>query len=692
VQEAALSADGRFLVTRSADRTLRVWDAAAGKELRQLPVPVKQWRQQQPVELALSADGRTLAWVGGGRERLVHVCDTDDGRERCRLGGHEGFDRQVVLASDGRSLLASSDSGIDGPGLLQLWDLTTGKLRHEWKGAVKGPWLLTAAFAPDGRTLVVTMPGAALCRLEAATGRELWRVPQRTASTIQDAFAFSPDGTTLMVAPFGGPVLERRELATGRRLPAQGELEGFVPDVAFAADGHTLYSFDADGVLRAWATATGKFVRQRSLGCTGGATFSPDGGLVAVGDDRAVRVCENAGGRELWRTTRGWVVFSPDGRLVAAVGKDGITVHEAATGKERTRLPGPGGAGPAFTPGGEELVLLADGGQPPGAHFWDVASGRERRRVSLPPYKPGVLLLSPDGKTAVLGAEDTRGGGSLLLVEAATGGKRAEVLLREIMPVWTWPPVAAFSPDGRSLLVADGTGAVAVLDPCTGRLLQRLEGHHAVVTSLRFSPGGRLLATGSADATALVWKTADALRSARLSLAALPVAERAALWDDLAGGDAARAARAVRRLSLAPDALPWLGTQLRPVPALGEEDRQRLDRSLKDLDSDEFTVRKRAEAEIERLGEAALPAVEKVLAGSPSPEVRRAADRLVERITPDRSPEALRALRAVEALEQMDTAEARALLQGLARGAEGARLTRDARAALQRLNRRAAVP
>ena len=47
--------------------------------------------------------------------------------------------------------------------------------------------------------------------------------------------------------------------------------------------------------------------------------------------------------------------------------------------------------------------------------------------------------------------------------------------------------------------------------------------------------------------------------------------------------------------------------------------------------------------------------------------------------------EQARTLRAVEALERMGTPEARRLLDELGRGAEGARLTRDAKAALDRL-------
>jgi hypothetical protein len=54
--------------------------------------------------------------------------------------------------------------------------------------------------------------------------------------------------------------------------------------------------------------------------------------------------------------------------------------------------------------------------------------------------------------------------------------------------------------------------------------------------------------------------------------------------------------------------------------------------------------------------------------------------------------ERLQQLRAVEVLEQIDTPEALRVLESLARGAAAARLTEDAKVALQYLAKRAAVP
>jgi hypothetical protein len=96
---------------------------------------------------------------------------------------------------------------------------------------------------------------------------------------------------------------------------------------------------------------------------------------------------------------------------------------------------------------------------------------------------------------------------------------------------------------------------------------------------------------------------------------------------------------------------------------------------------------------LEKLGDVARPALRRVLEGKPNLEVRRRVEALLKKIE-DGPPaaEEVGALRAVEVLEALGTAEARRLLEDLARGDKGARLTQEAGAALQRLGRRLVGP
>jgi hypothetical protein len=163
-------------------------------------------------------------------------------------------------------------------------------------------------------------------------------------------------------------------------------------------------------------------------------------------------------------------------------------------------------------------------------------------------------------------------------------------------------------------------------------------------------------------------------------------AEEEKLWADLAGEDAARAYEATRKLAAAPNvSIPFLRKHLPPMPAAEEK---RVARLIADLDSDDFATRQKATADLEKLGELALPAYRQALNGKPPLETRRRLEDLQAKAYAawwDVSGERLRSLRAVEALELAGTKEAREVLSTLAAGAEGARLTEEAKAALKRL-------
>src|SRR5262249_14635384 len=130
-------------------------------------------------------------------------------------------------------------------------------------------------------------------------------------------------------------------------------------------------------------------------------------------------------------------------------------------------------------------------------------------------------------------------------------------------------------------------------------------------------------------------------------------------------------------------ALPLLKARLRPVEAPPPE---RVRRLIDDLDSGEFAVRDRAERDLAQLAQLAEAALREAPKGKPSLEAFRRSERLLERLEePVGDPEQLRGLRAVEVLERIGTPEAIEALRALAKGAPAARLTKEARASLDRL-------
>jgi hypothetical protein len=284
------------------------------------------------------------------------------------------------------------------------------------------------------------------------------------------------------------------------------------------------------------------------------------------------------------------------------------------------------------------------------------------------------LVFSPDGRTLAIGLE-----GIIHLWDLADHRELHRLVTGPVFCGWA----VDFSPDGR-LLALGHRGAFSLTDVRTGAVLCRVDGHGGAVTCLGFSADGRRLITGSADTTALVWDVPALLTKARKQRTEPADRDLEALWQNLGDPDGSRAERALWALAAAPGrAVSFLRERLRPVPPV---EKARLARLVADLGSERFTIRERATRELERLGDVAVPALKRTLEGGGGLELRRRAEQLLHKANgPVTEPERLRPLLAVEALERIGTAEAREILEDLVRGAPGARLTEESRAALRRL-------
>jgi WD40 repeat protein len=218
-----------------------------------------------------------------------------------------------------------------------------------------------------------------------------------------------------------------------------------------------------------------------------------------------------------------------------------------------------------------------------------------------------------------------------------------------------------------------------VWDLATGKELFRRQGF-GIVRSLAIAPNSRLLASGQADGTILVWDLPPSAEP-NANPEKFEAKQLELWWTDLGGADARKAHAAIWGYVTIPErTVAWLRGRLFAIPTFSADKLRQL---VLDLDSPNFQRRAEASKQLEILAEEAEPALRAALEKEPSLEQRKRIDALLSKFN-----SRLRYVRSVEVLEHIGSAEARKVLDALAKRESDAHLGREAEAALGRLTRR----
>jgi len=142
VYALAFTPDGKRIVSASADRGVKVWDAASGERLYTLSEPTDGLNT-----LALDPSGKRVGAAGLDRTIRVWSLGEKSGVLLNSLIAHEDAILRLAWSPDGKYLLsAAADREVK---IFSADDLSVVKT---WE---QPDWVLSVAFAPDGKTFAV---------------------------------------------------------------------------------------------------------------------------------------------------------------------------------------------------------------------------------------------------------------------------------------------------------------------------------------------------------------------------------------------------------------------------------------------------------------------------------------------------------------------------------------------------------
>lgn len=348
VPAVAVSPDGKLLASGGpAEDVVRLWDVAAGKELRQFPagtvpdlnknlpkgaaqpgnVPPAFFQSLNEVRVcaAFTPDGQALVtrdirlddractgavvfWeVATGKPLRraavfqVPLADVkkaaDEAETPNRDPGEEPladklppFHFAFALSADGKTLATA------GSGAITLWDPATGKRLHSFPTAgEETPALL--ALSPDGKALAAVAAPLPLRAL---------RVQKQAQLGVALKKVFPPDDENEPAA-----AITLYDVASGDELRELEGHDGPVHAVAFTSDGKRLVSGGQDRTMRLWDVATGKQLRHV------GGHYGPVLAVAAAADDALLVSGGGDATALLWKAAELYRKEAPAGALPA---------------------------------------------------------------------------------------------------------------------------------------------------------------------------------------------------------------------------------------------------------------------------------------------------------------------------------------------------------------------------------------
>ncbi len=531
ISEILFTNDGKYLVSASTDKDIRIWDIESGKTVRKIRGQTGKGTEGFIHDISLSPDNHLLAvggWMGPDENPgkfdigTIRLFDFENGEIVALLKGHTDVVNCLAFSPDGKYLISGSSDNT-----ARIWNAHSGKIVHILKRHLDD--INEVAFSPNNAYAITASSDQSLILWDVSTGKQIYQMRGHSEKVL--SAAFTPDGKSILSGDEDGKVL-LWEVKSGRltklfadMLRSIGRATKLIADrlrpvdnISISPDGTKVIignGFEFNNRISVLTFPEGELVtvfdlHKRAL--VTATDISPDGTMVATGGGRSkeIFVWDILTGRAIQQKMEGkgntvWSVgFSNDGRSIAwgntnihyapAIGSNKLEEHYAAQ-KRYINLHG------SFQinhgPLQEKFQLFDENGLPALNSAGRLQNDSDYLRAvdSVGPIKVRSNLFQSYSELQILKNEQI-----IQKIERSTNDgldHRSYALTR----------------DGRTVISGGSHGVLVSYDTVTGKKIHDFVGHHAEVDAVAISPDERLLISGSRDQTVKLWnlKTGELL-------------------------------------------------------------------------------------------------------------------------------------------------------------------------------------